>query len=284
MEGEKDRGAGEKSGMKAETEIVGILLVKNEDVFLERVLRNISAFCDHLIIADHESTDGTGEIVKNFCAGNRRCWSYTIKNPGQSHELIRDYAGKKVWIFGVDGDELYDPQGLRVLRGQLKSGRYDDFWMILGNVLHCVHLDPEKNTARGYMAPPCRSMTKLYNFNAILRWNGKCPERLHGGRVVFKPGYDQEKRYYLYKHITWEDSVFRSLHLCFLPRSSTEKPARNRMVMRRNIADNLSENLLQRLKHSLSRRLGYQGVSDLKREKYMRGHMREVDTRSFRIS
>ena len=34
------------------TSIVAILLVRNEDRFLERVLRNIAGFCDRLIVAD----------------------------------------------------------------------------------------------------------------------------------------------------------------------------------------------------------------------------------------
>ncbi len=265
------------------TKIVGIVLVRNEDIFLGQVLRNIAAFCDHIIIADHASTDGTAKIVQRFCKENSHCSSYLIGYPRQSHELIREYAGRKVWVFGVDGDELYDPERLGVLRKQLKSGMYDTFWMILGNVLHCVHLDLEKNMASGYMAPPCRSMTKLYNFNAIFNWNGKCSERLHGGRVEFKPGYGQETRYYLYKEIPWEESVFRSLHLCFLPRSSNDKQTESPLLMRKNIADSMSENIFQRLMSRLFKKFGIHGVSPLKREKYMQGEMQEVDISSFNL-
>ncbi|MEI9897647.1 MAG: hypothetical protein WDN28_28255 [Chthoniobacter sp.] len=37
-------------------QIVGITLVRNEDVFVERAVRNAIDFCDRLIIADHYST------------------------------------------------------------------------------------------------------------------------------------------------------------------------------------------------------------------------------------
>ena len=65
--------------------------------------------------------------------------------------------------------------------------------MILGNVLNCITFNPAIGQAGGYLAPPCRSMTKLYNFNAIESWAGPCPERLHGGdgiRVGYEGGFD----------------------------------------------------------------------------------------------
>ena len=266
-----------------DTIIVGIVLVRNEDIFLDQVLHNIAAFCDHIIVADHASTDGTAEIVRRFCKKNSHCRSYLIEHPRQSHDLIREYTGRKVWVFGVDGDELYEPERLAVLRSQLKSGEHDDYWMILGSAIHCVHLDLEKNIARGYIAPPCRSMTKLYNFNAIVSWDGDCPERLHGGRILFKAQYDWDKRYYLYKEVPWGDSIFRCLHLCFLPRSSKDKQFEGQLLMRKNIADGMSENIFQRFMSRLFKMFGINRASPLKCEKYMRGEIREVDIRSFML-
>ena len=45
--------------MSSVSEIIGIALVRNEDIFVERALRNTIDFCDRLIVADHQSTDGT---------------------------------------------------------------------------------------------------------------------------------------------------------------------------------------------------------------------------------
>lgn len=46
--------------------IVGICLLYNEDIFIHRMLTNIYAFCDRILVADHKSTDKTPEIVKRF--------------------------------------------------------------------------------------------------------------------------------------------------------------------------------------------------------------------------
>ena len=121
---------------RAEAQIVGIVLVRNEDRFLERVLSNIGSFCDRIVIADHRSTDGTAAIARQFCARHSAAGYHRIRHPAQSHDLIKGFAGEKVWMFGVDGDEIYEPDRLAVLRGHLLSGRYDGYWMLLGNALN----------------------------------------------------------------------------------------------------------------------------------------------------
>lgn len=261
--------------------IVAIVLVRNEDIYLEKILRNISDFCDKIIIADHMSTDDTAEISKRFCRENKKGEYHRIKHPAFSHELIKKFVSHKVWVFGVDGDELYDPPRLAVLRKKLKAGEFDKYWMILGNTLNCMNVDWEGQTATGYMAPPARSMTKLYNFGAINSWEGECPERLHGGNISFKVGYTELDRYYLYKEIPWEESVFRCLHLCFLPRSSNDKEGGQGVIIRKNIADGMSENIYQRIRNKIRRFLGQSETSPLKREKYMRGDIKSVEINSF---
>ena len=44
-------------------QVAAVVLLHNEDVFAERVIRNVAAFCDRIHVADHMSTDGTWEIV-----------------------------------------------------------------------------------------------------------------------------------------------------------------------------------------------------------------------------
>jgi len=65
-------------------------------------------------------------------------------------------------------------------------------------------------------------MTKLYNFAAIDAWDGKIVERLHGGEIQFKSGYDASLRLNLHEQTSWTNADFRCLHLCFLERSSRD--------------------------------------------------------------
>lgn len=205
--------------------IAGIVLVRNEDLLLERALRNAARFCDEWILCDHRSTDRTSDILRRIAPDLPDARVHRISHPRESHELIRGLAGRNTWIFGLDGDEVYDPAGLARMRARLRTGEFGEWWMILGNVLHVARLDADRLSASGHLAPPCRSMTKLYNFAAIESWGGYCVERLHGGAPAFREGFEAGKRLPMNETVAWEHSDFRCLHLCFQPRSSGDLSA-----------------------------------------------------------
>ena len=111
-----------------------------------------------------------------------------ISNSGRSHDLIAGYAGTDTWVFGPDGDELYDPEGLRRLRDELQSGRYDEHFRLIPAMLHAVELDESAMKASGYLSPPSRCGAKLLNFAAIESWTNVHRQCLHDGDVVYRPG------------------------------------------------------------------------------------------------
>ena len=47
-------------------------------------------------------------------------------------------------------------------------------------------------------------------------------ERLHGGDIRFKPGYDLDSWRHLGAEPGWDSSPLRALHVCFLERSSAD--------------------------------------------------------------
>ncbi len=204
--------------------IIGIVLVKNEDRFIEPVLRNIVDFCDELIVLDDYLTrDNTGKIVKALMKEEPKITYKKIVRLGTSHELIEKYANSDTWIFAVDGDEIYDHDGLMRFRKRIEAGEFDDWWIVFGNVLNLTKIDDDLKQAEGYLAPPCRSMTKLYNFSIIDAWDGPCKERLHGGTIHFKPGFNDQLRLDLHEQLSWDDADFRCLHACFVRRSSIDE-------------------------------------------------------------
>ncbi len=76
--------------------------------------------------------------------------------------------------------------------------------------------------ASGYLSPPSRPLVGLLNFAAIEGWTGVRSERLHGGDIQFKPGYDLDSWRHLGSELGWDTSAFRCLHVCFVRRSSGE--------------------------------------------------------------
>jgi glycosyltransferase involved in cell wall biosynthesis len=247
--------------------IVGISLVRNEDLFIATAVANSAGFCDELYIADHGSTDQTGEILRKVATGRRNIHLRTVRHPSESHHLIRHFAGSRTWIFGVDGDEIYEPDRLARLREKILSGAFDQHWMVFGNVLHVTKLDEQRRTATGHLAPPCRSMTKLYNFNAIEEWKGYTPERLHGGTIRFRAGYSRDRRRMLHEEVSWNEADFRCLHLCFLRRSSRDREN----SARRNIIETFGPTRLHTLWNAVAPLIGFQKGAEWKRSRYMRG-------------
>ena len=202
--------------------IIGIILVKDEDFFIKYVVHNILEFCDKIIITENYSRDRTFEILRELEKKHEKITLYRISHPKESHEFIEEFAGTNTWVFGVDGDEIYDPSGLSKMRKLLHDGSFSEYWCIYGNVLNCKSIDIAKGIAEGYLAPPSRSMTKLYNFSMVESWTG-CPERLHSGILRFKTNNDDPPRYRLCDTMAWEQSCFRCLHAVFMQRSSLER-------------------------------------------------------------
>ena len=247
---------------------MGIILVRNEDIYVRQAALNILNFCDQIIAVDNLSDDGTAGILKSIeKESSGRLKYYCAMDSGCSHDLIAGFAGTDTWVFAVDGDEIYDPEGLTRLKSRLEQGEFNKDWVVFGNVLNIVSIETDKSRASGHLAPPCRSMTKLYNFSAIHSWDGPCKERLHGGQITFRPGFGEQNRRDLHKDTEWDDADFRCLHMCFLRRSSKEPEG---AVPRRNIMDRHAWGWRKILKEACRIACGLP-LSNWKLERYARG-------------
>ena len=203
------------------TRIVGSVLVRNEDLFVEQSIRNVADFCDRIHAVDHVSSDGTWDILRSLAREFDHLEVRRSRNSVLAHCLLEPYAGTATWVIGVYGDELYDPAGLALLRRELLRGAHADVFRLKAYVLNCDELDGGTRTASGWLAPPSRPITKLFNFGAVESWQG-IPEPLQGGEAVFRQGYHWEARRDLASSTTWDTDPARCLHLCFLRRSSLD--------------------------------------------------------------
>src|SRR2546430_1137928 len=149
------------------TLIVGSVLVRNEDAFVEQAIRNVAAFCDRIHVIDHVSVDATWEIVRSLAREFDHVDARRSRNSADAHRLLAPYAGTPTWAIGVDGDELYDPQGLAGLRRELLEGGQADVFRLKAHVLNCDELNRSAHAASGWLAPPSRPVTKLFNFGAV---------------------------------------------------------------------------------------------------------------------
>lgn len=263
-------------------QIVASVLIRNEDLYIERVIRNIIDFSDRIIITDHQSTDRTYEICEKLAKEFPKIELKRIRLLGESSQAIARYHGTNSWMFAVDGDEIFDPIRLREMRSRLLNGEFSQDWNIFANTLHCEKIDLENKKAWGYLAPPARAGARLFNFSLIEDWQDY-GERLLGDKIIFKKGYHAGLRRYLHKEIDWENSYFRYLHMSFLPRSSHDKLW---FVKTRLNADEVAridkqKSFFNKLSIALKVRLAQIMKKDWKNQKYRQGPLVEKDVSDF---
>jgi glycosyltransferase involved in cell wall biosynthesis len=267
------------------TQIVGSVLVRNEDVFVEQAIRNVAGFCDRIHVVDHLSGDATWDIVRSLARELDHLGARRSRNSGDAHGLLAPYAGTQTWVIGVDGDELYDPEGLARLRAELLDGAHADVFRLKAHVLNCDEVDHAARTASGWLAPPSRPVTKLFNFGAVESWP-ESPDPLQGGDVSFRAGYHWESRRDLAESTTWDSDPVRCLHVCFLRRSSldtgggTRKNLDESREFDRGLAGSIKRLVRAPKPAPKILELERQG-KDWKREWYARGERVTVDATPF---
>ena len=254
--------------------VVGVVLARNEERFLRCAIMNVLPVCDEVLVFEHRSQDRTLVILEELAQKEPKVQLYRIADPSESHTALEKFAGEDVWIFAVDGDEIYDPARTQEFMDSLRAGAYADTFQIKGNVLHVEEWSGSQ--VAGYLGPPSRAMNKLYNFSLLQSWTGGF-ERLHGGEVSFRPDESITKRVEISDDFSFEDSPFRCLHLVFLRRSSWAGDG----GVRPNIADRIFAGRVRRLWWELRGRLGFPVESPGKMKNYRLGDRVSVDAEPF---
>lgn len=254
---------------------------------MRQALLNVAHFCDRILVADHMSTDRTPEILRELAHELDHLGVKRIAHSSESHSMIEGFAGSDTWVLAVDGDELYDPDGLARLRRDLEGGAHREVFRVRPAGLHCEELDEESAIATGYLSPPSRPPVGLLNFAAIESWTDVRSERLHGGDIRFRRGFDADSWRHLGMEHGWADCPFRDLHVCFLRRSSSEssvtlvngRPNLAETGAFRRDARGSLERLARRVLGRSTSRVG--DASEWKAEKYRRGERVTVDVSAF---
>ena len=261
------------------TRIVGIVLVRNEENFVTWAIENAIGFVDEMLVIDNLSRDATPARLAALAARHPKVRLIKDSQPDRTNRHLQSYIGEDVWVFGLDGDEIYDPERLHRLRARLLGGEFARRWALFGHSLHATVLDLDGRRAIGYVTPPAAPATKLYNFAIVDSWHANT-QRLHG-RPVLKAGYDLADGFKDRVATSWMESDFRNLHLCFFPRSSLDEGTE----MRANITDRSFRNVVRRPVFNALRALGVKGKladylakrSGLKKSlRYMRGDVVEL--------
>ena len=270
------------------TQILGVWLLRDEEYFAAWSLMNAVEFCDRVLVMDNRSRDRTREIVEAVAARHGHIEILDVEDARDTHKHLEAFADTRTWVFGVDGDEIYDPAGLARLRTRLLAGAFDAHWHVAGHTLHALGLRFDRARAFGHAQPATPGITKLYNFGAVESWRPGRHERLHGLRsVVFRPGYGRDSVLHMWRREHWDGADFRCLHLCFMPRSPLDEPVGGGDIEptgRANPAERMKARvLLRRARRAVLRRLDpcHDVRRNYKHRHYARGPVATFDIASF---
>jgi len=200
-------------------QVIGVMLVRNEDLHVAWALANILDFCDRVMVLDNYSTDRTWDVVSEMRERHpkiqlRRWW-----NAKNSQKALRPFYRTNTWFFAVDGDEIYEPAGLAEVRRRIMQGEFDSMYHppLGSHYLNCTAVSTDNKTAAGYAWP---TAARLYNFAVVKGWKNENRERLHGCPIFMD---DHQNQAFPSASASWDEAALRCLHLCFMPRSSGAK-------------------------------------------------------------
>ena len=114
--------------------VYGMLRVKNEARWIERVIKSIKPICDKVFVFDDHSTDGTPDICENLGARVHRS-QFTGLDESRDKNLLLSWIYQEVppqfskanfaspyWALAIDGDEVLAEGHGEIIRDSITVG------------------------------------------------------------------------------------------------------------------------------------------------------------------
>lgn len=146
------------------TGISAILIVKNEERFLDACLASLRDVVDEIVVVDTGSTDRTVEIAQNYSAviGNFEWCQDFAAARNASIELAT-----QPWLFWIDADEVLQPGAVQMLTEAVMRPHMGGYLVRLVNFL-----DEKRQTQFVHTA------VRLFQNRADIRFMGKIHEQV----------------------------------------------------------------------------------------------------------
>ncbi len=163
------------------------MIVKNEEVFLEKCLRSVKDYVDELIIVDTGSTDKTADIARTF---TDKVYFHPWEGSfSKARNQVLQYATCD-WIFQIDGDEeLVFGSGEKLRQTVREAGGVDAIFV---NII---------STYSGGRKKARHSFERLFRNNGVIHYEGIVHNRVigqtrtkHSMIEVMHYGYNVEEK------------------------------------------------------------------------------------------
>ena len=102
--------------------IIGLLRARNGAVYLPGLLKQMSIFCDRILVLDNQSTDKTADVASSLGAEVRLNIGMA-PHEGRDRIRLHNWAGQynPDWVFSIETDELLMDGGPERIRDLVKG-------------------------------------------------------------------------------------------------------------------------------------------------------------------
>lgn len=107
-----------------------VMIVKNEEEYLERCLRSVDGIVDEIVIVDTGSTDRTIEIAKSF---NAKIIHHKWKDDFSEARNVSIENATGDWVMYLDGDEELTPESRELIKDLISDVTYEGFQFVINN-------------------------------------------------------------------------------------------------------------------------------------------------------
>ncbi|MFH1993503.1 MAG: glycosyltransferase [Pseudomonadota bacterium] len=150
---------------KKKATISCVMIVKNEEVFLEKCLLSVKDWVDEIIIVDTGSTDRTVEIAKRY---TDKMYFHPWKDSfSKARNQALAYATCD-WIFQIDADEELVQEDTHIL---LDAVQNEEIEAILVQIV---------STLREGKSESIHSVERIFRNNRLIHYEGRVHERVVG--------------------------------------------------------------------------------------------------------
>ncbi len=164
------------------TTISCVMIVKNEEIFLEKCLLSVKDCVDEIIIVDTGSTDGTVEIAKRYT--NKIYFHPWEDSFSKARNQALQYSSCE-WVFQIDADEILEKCDIPVLSKAVRNQAIDAIMVQIVSVFRQGESEAHHNVER------------IFRNNGKIHYEGRVHNRLIGFEKpqiypirLFHYGYD----------------------------------------------------------------------------------------------
>lgn len=197
--------------------IGGSVFIRNAikyDYCIRQAIASLAAFCDHVVVLDIESDDGTADMLRRFCRFFRNVSLYH-DGPWEcadNYDRLKILANKAIqrlgtdWHFMIQGDEVLHESAIPVIKAAVRdAGPNTDAFMcrrlnLFGNVDHHIRFDlPHTDKPCGDRVIRLGRRGTLAFGDAESLWGDMVDASLENEILVFHYGYVRKDAQHIQK-------------------------------------------------------------------------------------